>query len=270
MTTIDNRAPLHSIHVQTAINRLDRGTPMKAIKETLSPYAKQLDVDAIVSHYADSMTATRKADYRGHLCNLYKALKTYEARPAQPVPEITQAQRAEHLQHAEILRTVLVAHGIDDQDFDACMKYLCDGSGLAYMVKIYVDYIYGNPVTIYKPLNRAHDEIILDMRGGFSVTEPVQWVGIDMAHSGSDHTALIVTSQMAATLRADGYTGDLSIVDTIPGFVADEAHIIHPLRSEQELRVRLSKAHQRASKLNKYPRGKCTARMLSLGWEFEL
>lgn len=237
MNTIDNRAPLHSFHVRDAIRRLDAGDTMKGIKETLSAYRKQIDVNLVCIHYGESMTATRKADYRGHLCNLYKALKGLEARPAEPVPEITPEQRAEHLQHAAALRGVLKAHGIDPQDWEACMNYLCDGSGLRYMVKIYVDYVYnctepGITLATAQALGytRTHDEIMIDLlqpRGVLTVTEPVQWVGIDPALPGSERT------------------------------------VIHTV---QETRATLSKAHQQARKSNRFPRGKCAARMFARGW----
>lgn len=190
---------------------------MKSIKATLGGYEKPFDgpcSTSIICNYADAMTTSRKAAYREHLHNMYAALKEREARMApQPVSEITDAQRAEHLQHANALRGVLKAHGIDPQDWDACMNYLCDGSGLRYMVKIYVDYVY-------------------------NCTEP----GIS-----------------AITAQLLGYD---------PALPGSERTVIHPLRSDQEQRATLSKAMQRAGKLDTFPRGKCAHRMADLGWEF--
>lgn len=148
MTTIDTRAPLHSTHVKAAIIALDKGHTMKSIKETLSGYAKPLEGanwQQVCRFWFDANDATRKQDFRDHLCNLHFNLCKREEAPAVPAPEITAEQREDHLQTAEALTGILKAHDIDPQDWDAVMDYLFSTQGhpLKYMVKIYVDYIHG-------------------------------------------------------------------------------------------------------------------------------
>lgn len=269
--TIDTRAPLHSVHVAAALGLLESGRTMKGIKEDLHNYSKPLEGhnwQKVCGFWVDVLAARTKADFRDQLVNLHNALKQREAMPATPAPEITPAQRQEHLEHADALRGILMSHGIDAQDWDACLDYLLS-SELKYMVKIYVDYIHG------------------------IAPEP---------------TKLIVNSQQAEMLRAAGYGGDLSVVDTLPPLgramrvnmsdrdvvtlAADNpvypALSVPPLGylqmmgralrapavewhhiTDQEARATYTSACNFAhSKSNRLPRGKCALRMLNLGWEF--
>lgn len=64
----------------------------------------------------------------------------------EPAPDFLSFEIGEHVHTAAALMAILPAHGIDPQDFNAVLDYLLDGSGLKYMVKVYVDYVYNSAI----------------------------------------------------------------------------------------------------------------------------
>lgn len=213
-------------------------------------------------------------------------LKRLDAMPecAERVPDVTPEKRAEHLEHAENLRGILRSHGIDAKDFDACLDYILGNGNIVprYWAKIYVDYIHGDDLdaTAFDPAQPGSERTVI------AVTSPV--VKGTQIHQQIER--LIVTGQQAGLLRADGYTGELEIVDVMPGLDCDMADALHyamttppnastPIDwaqgygrgiriTKQNARAIHSRANINTGKVNRFPRGKCAARMVELGWEF--
>lgn len=210
---------------------------------------------------------------------------------AERVPDVTPEKRAEHLEHAEHLRGIFRSHGIDPKDFDACMDYIIGNGNIVprYWAKIYMDYIHGDDLdaTAFDPAQPGSERTAIVVTSlvakGTQIHQQIE--------------RLIVTGQQAALLRADGYTGELEIVDVMPGatpsqapmwgrcdaITADEA-LIPSLSvpsvgfyqclgrgiriTKQNARAIHSRANMNTGKANRFPRGKCAARMVELGWEF--
>lgn len=248
---------LHSSHITDAVRRLDKGETMKSIKARLAAYDLP-PTEEITEAFCLSHEETRKAGYRDQLQVLLLCLVDFESNP-EPVPDVTPEKRAEHLEHAEHLRGIFRSHGIDPRDFDACMDYIIGNGNIVprYWAKIYVDYIHGDDLDATRP----------------TATVP-------------DASPLVVTSGQAKWLRDQGYSGDLSVIDHFPPF-ADEAliipsHSVPPVgffqcmgramradfRSFTDQEARAAFNYQDKCKFNKFPRGKCAKRMLTLGWHF--
>lgn len=148
---------------------------------------------------------------------------------AERVPDVTPEKRAEHLEHAEHLRGIFRSHGIDPQDFDACLDYIIGNGNIVprYWAKIYVDYIY--QVTPFCP-----DE--------------------GCPHSDIVHYCNVMPG--ATPEMAD---------DEVLAF--ENWHPINTEQEARAVLTRGVNLYK-GSKSNKFPRGNCAKRMLGLGWEF--
>nr|UVX62899.1 MAG: hypothetical protein [Bacteriophage sp.] len=225
--------------------------------------------DPLIGGYmGDLQRCTRKAAACEALSNIVgRFVHLRDPALAERVPDVTPEKRAEH---AEQLRGIFRSHGIDPRDFDACMDYIIGNGNIVprYWVKIYMDYIHGDDLDATHVAHEGWDKQAFDFAQPDS-ERTVICVSTPLVLGSKIHERLerlIVTGQQASLLRAEGYTGELEIVDVMPGAVL--THDFVEIRTDQECRAILTKAQQNSRKGNTFPRGKAAARMALLGWVF--
>lgn len=149
-------ATLHNMAIFTRDNA-GKGYTIAALVEDYNDTAMMMGFDFLM--IGKPGRVAKLVELMDHVLRRLEAMPEY----AQPAPEITAEQRADHLQTAEALTGILKAHDIDPQDWDAVMDYLFSTQGhpLKYMVKIYVDYIHGTAsdlgYTLANPEHVAHE-----------------------------------------------------------------------------------------------------------------
>lgn len=220
---------------------------------------------------------TRKAQVIADLAHIVSRINACPAF-AEPVPDVTPEAADSHYVHAAQLVAILKCHGIGPQDWDAVMDYLaCSGHPLKYFTALYVDYVY--EVTPFCPDEGCpHSDIVhyCNITPNNPEDAPMAKVLEDVINHG--------IGVFSADLEA-GLTVHHALERVIlgaPPSLADEAlrrfsdyssrtvkDWWHPIRTDQEARAILTKAcNVKPEPSNRFPRGKCAQRMLSLGWVF--
>lgn len=231
-------------------------------------------------------------------------LKRLDAMPeyAERVPDVTPEKYAEHLEHAEQLRGIFRSHGIDPKDFDACLDYIIGNGNIVprYWAKIYVDYIHGDDLDATRytaslpPLGRGAVFVDLEGRDGVTITPH------DPADSDTARVLQDVINHGIGAFSADLAAGhtihhalERVLLGAPPRLTCDMADALHyamttppnastpidwaqgygrgmraDFRSFTDQEARAAFNYQDKCKFNKFPRGKCAKRMLTLGWHF--
>lgn len=298
MTTSINHASLRSFAVFTR-DQAGKGQTLAALTEDYNDSAMHLGFDFLM--IAKPGRVAKLVELMNHVISKLDAMPEY----AERVPDTTPERRAEHQEHANLLIGILRSHGIDPQDWDASLDYLLSGTHATltprYWVKIYVDYVYeigyhleiadkrrvlavdldAVRITAVNPEDAPTAKVLQDV-----VNHGIGAFSADLAAGHTIHHALerIVLGappcDMADALRyalQPGGTFETQDIElTIPslsvppvGFVQQMGRAMRAdFRSFTDQEARAAFNYQDKCKFNKFPRGKCAKRMLTLGWHF--